>query len=401
MARGIVRGTEMKGKVMEMRTREAGGRTAKLAVAALSAGVLALALSTASAGMAEAATVTAEGEFGTCAWTLDSDGTLTIGPEEGETTGKLKEKNTNTADSSPWYDYRTSVEKCVFEEGVDGGTSIAYMFYGCTNMESIEGMDNVDASDVYRAGYAFYKCESLESIDFSTWDCSVEYLSWTFAYCTSLKTLDLSTWSTKNATRFDHTFYGCTNIEYIDFSSWRTSTVIDFGGMFNGCKNLRYMDISKWDMSSATYVGRMFKGCTGLRMVKVGSKYQNNNKNGGGYLPKPKTGKTTGSWVNKKGKKYKNPKNIPENKAATYTATFKNSTSINKAKVTLNRTKMSYTGKALKCGVKNVKLKGKKVKKSNYRVFYSKNIEKGTAKVVIVTKGKKYTGAIVKTFKIV
>lgn len=400
MARGIVRGTETKGDVMEMRAREAGGRAAKLAVAALVTAVLALALTFVSAGTAEAASTKAKGTFGTCSWTLSTNGTLTIGPKSGAETGKLKEANTNSKDSSPWYKYRTSIKKCVFEEGVDGGTSIAYMFYGCKNMKSIEGMDNVDASDVYRAGYAFYECKKLKSIDFSTWDCSVEYLNWTFAYCTSLKTLDLSTWSTKNATRFDHTFYGCKKLEYVDVSTWKTTKVFDFGGMFNGCKKLRYLDISSWSMKKAKYVGRMFKGCTSLRTVKVSKTYQNDNKNGGGYLPKPKNNGKTGWWVNGSGKKFKNPEKIPENKAAVYTATFKKGKSLNKAKVKLSKTKMSYTGKALKCGVKSVKANGKKLKKGrDYSIYYSSNVNKGTAKVVIVGKGK-YTGSVVKTFKI-
>ena len=380
-------------------TQKHANTLARIAALAALALALAAACTLMSAPQAQAA-VKASGTHGGCTWELTTGGTLTIAPADG-TSGTLPSAGTNKASARPWYKYRTSIKKAVFEEGVVTGSSMAYFFYGCTKLTTIEGMGNVDASGLQRLGYTFYKCKKLTSIDFSSWSPSVVYLNWTFAYCTSLTTIDLSTWKTKKAERFDHTFYGCSKLEYADLSTWKTSTVIDFGGMFNGCKKLCYLDISGWNMKSATYVGRFVANCTGLRTFKVGKGYRNYTKNGGGYLYKPKSSKLgTGWWVNGSGKKFTDPMKIPAKKKATYTATFKGSKSINNAKVTLKKTSMTYTGSALQCGVKSVKVGGKTLKKgTDYKVYYSQNVNTGTAKVVIVGCGK-YTGSVSKTFKI-
>lgn len=71
------------------------------------------------------------------------------------------------------------------------------------------------------------------------------------------------------------------------------------------------------------------------------------------------------------------------------------------AKVTLSDTKYIYTGKACKPSVAVYDTKGNKIDRSNYSVSYSNNKKIGTAKVTITFKGGKYTGKIVKSFKII
>ena len=63
--------------------------------------------------------------------------------------------------------------------------------------------------------------------------------------------------------------------------------------------------------------------------------------------------------------------------------------------VTLEKTSYEYTGKAIKPAVKVSGLS-----KKDYTVSYSNNIKTGMAKVTIKAKGDRYTGKIVKNFKI-
>ena len=71
------------------------------------------------------------------------------------------------------------------------------------------------------------------------------------------------------------------------------------------------------------------------------------------------------------------------------------------SKVTLSETVYIYNGKACRPSVTVYDTKGNKIDKSNYTVSYSSNKAIGSAKVTVTFKGGKYTGKIVKSFKIV
>lgn len=76
-------------------------------------------------------------------------------------------------------------------------------------------------------------------------------------------------------------------------------------------------------------------------------------------------------------------------------------TTIYKAsKISLAKTKYTYTGKAIKPAVTVKDSKGKKISAGNYTVSYSNNKKVGTATVTIKFKGNRYTGTVKKTFQI-
>ena len=59
------------------------------------------------------------GTSGTCEWTIDSDGLMTISPADGEETGTLLQLDKLCESSDvPWYKYRKSVTRVVIEEGI-------------------------------------------------------------------------------------------------------------------------------------------------------------------------------------------------------------------------------------------------------------------------------------------
>ncbi|MGN0162411.1 MAG: leucine-rich repeat domain-containing protein, partial [Candidatus Ornithomonoglobus sp.] len=101
---------------------------------------------------AEDAEIIAEGDCGAKAtWTLDSNGTLTIGGEGAMT-------NYSNATNVPWYSQRSEITSAIIEEGVTSVGGCA--FYECTSLSDVaipEGVTSVGS-------FAFYKCGSLTEV---------------------------------------------------------------------------------------------------------------------------------------------------------------------------------------------------------------------------------------------
>lgn len=79
-------------------------------------------------------------------WKFSPDaGVLTISPASGkENTGKMSNYTMSTYTSAPWFAFRNSLEKIIFETGV---TSIGnYSFYGYKNLKEVTINGNLDSS---------------------------------------------------------------------------------------------------------------------------------------------------------------------------------------------------------------------------------------------------------------
>ncbi|MCD8051500.1 MAG: leucine-rich repeat domain-containing protein, partial [Clostridiales bacterium] len=121
------------------------------------------------------------GEFGAnLYWTLDEDGTLTIGVIDGEESGSMDFEDVGDA---PWYEYVLNVKNVVIEEGVEGiGTGA---FYNCVNLESVD----IQADIAYIDRDAFCGCRSLGEITIPD---SVTYIGdWAFDSCYGLSSVTL------------------------------------------------------------------------------------------------------------------------------------------------------------------------------------------------------------------
>ena len=140
---------------------------------------------------------------GTCGadvqWELTNDGTLTI----------FGSGQMNSFDSgTPWYDYRTQIQKVVIEDGV---TSIGgYAFAQCTNLVDIEIPYSVN--DIRE--FSFIYCESLESIyippSVSTMGIGM------FAMCKSLKSIEVD----ERSTSFCSVNGALYSIDMISLGAW-------------------------------------------------------------------------------------------------------------------------------------------------------------------------------------
>nr|WP_288736696.1 hypothetical protein [uncultured Enorma sp.] len=113
------------------------GRALTLLVAV----VAALAIAWPTAAWADAV-AEGTGETGTWSWSLDADGTLTIGG-----TGIESDLNLHEA---PWYEHRENIVTVSFENGSTTGNSLVALFDSCTNLESIawNGLDTSAATNM-------------------------------------------------------------------------------------------------------------------------------------------------------------------------------------------------------------------------------------------------------------
>ena len=120
-------------------------------------------------------------------------------------------------------------------------TSIGSWFYNCQALETVEGLENLNTSNVQ---YAFSM----------------------FVNCVSLKVLDLSSWDMSKVTDIAEMFYNCSALTTIYSSgAWKCEASTD---MFTNCDALQgavKYDASKTDVSMAKHEGYFTKvGPTGL-----------------------------------------------------------------------------------------------------------------------------------------
>ncbi|MGN0393825.1 MAG: BspA family leucine-rich repeat surface protein [Coprococcus sp.] len=198
----------------------------------------------------------------------------------------------------PWYSQREVITSVSFANPVKP-TSIAYWFYGCKNLTSINS-DNLDTSNVTSMTYTFFCCSSLTDLDdlsgwetgnvkslyftfngcraltnvdgLSGWDTGnlIGSLYYTFTNCSALTNVDgLSGWKTGNVTELIYTFSGCSSLTNVDgLSGWETGSVTSLASTFNGCSSLTNVDgLSDWETGSVTSLASTFNGCSSLTNV--------------------------------------------------------------------------------------------------------------------------------------
>jgi surface protein len=146
-------------------------------------------------------------------------------------------------------DYYNKVQKAVIDESMQNApmTSMEKMFYGgfsmkplyLSKMTSIEGLENLNTSEV----------TSMQSM---------------FEGCQSLTELDLSTFNTANVTNTNCMFQSCTNLETLNIALFNIGKMEDMRYMFIGCSKLKTIYCnSDWSGSEAQS-DYMFSGCSKL-----------------------------------------------------------------------------------------------------------------------------------------
>ncbi len=203
------------------------------------------------------------GIWGTCEWTLD-DGILTIGGGIGGSCSK--------EDDSPWHKYYQDIKNIVITDKITFApeTKLVGLFRNFSELETIEGLANLDTSNVIDMNHMFSGFEKLESIDLSGFDTSkVTNMNGMFSDCHALNNLDVSMFNTSKVTDMSGMFGGSNKLTSLDVSGFDTSRVTNMSRMFSGCSELTLLDVSNFDTSKVTNMSKMFTDCRKLTSLDV------------------------------------------------------------------------------------------------------------------------------------
>lgn len=165
-----------------------------------------------------------------------------------------------------WYYKRMYVNKAVIDPSFAAfqPTSTARWFYNFAAMTTIEGLRNLNTSEVTTMTEMFRFCDKLNNLDLSSFDTSnVTDMSFMVCYCTSLSNLNVSGFNTSNVVDMQHMFHMSPATE-LDLRSFDTKNVTDMNTMFTSTQ-LRTIYVSdKWTTERVTHSTYMFAGSTNL-----------------------------------------------------------------------------------------------------------------------------------------
>ena len=180
-------------------------------------------------------------------------------------------------DESTYGGYHTTwgpgIESVVFDESFANCTTITSTrawFYGCNDLTTITGLENLKTDNVTDMCGMFYECGALTSLDVSGFNTqNVTGMSYMFYLCSGLTSLDLSGFNTSKVIDMGGMFHGCSGLTSLDVSGFNTSNVTMMANMFGGCSGLTSLDVSGFDTSKATNMAFMFSYCPGLTSLDL------------------------------------------------------------------------------------------------------------------------------------
>ncbi|EMF0049412.1 BspA family leucine-rich repeat surface protein, partial [Enterococcus hirae] len=205
------------------------------------------------------------GTWGTSPYTFDENtGVLTIGA--GELSG-YKE--------SPWNSKKVdakSIKKIVLSGKVvapeDSRRLFSYSYL--TNVTEIEGLSQLDTSNVTNMEYMFHGMRSVTSLDVSGFDTSnVTNMDAMFYSMSNVTSLDVSGFDTSKVTEMAFMFDSMSRLTSLDLNSFDTSKVTVMDSMFFGMQSLTSLDISGFDTSNIAYMGDMFRRMSSLTSLDL------------------------------------------------------------------------------------------------------------------------------------
>lgn len=153
-------------------------------------------------------------------------------------------------------------------------TSTHGWFAGFNQITEIQGIDNLNTSEVTDMGSMFAYCYSLSHLYLQDFDTSnVTNMERMFEQCSSIEELDLSSFNTSKVTNMSFMFYGCTLLADFSVNGFDTSKVEKFSGMFSGCTSLTKLNLMGWNTAKATNMEAMFSNNKNLQTILVGKNW--------------------------------------------------------------------------------------------------------------------------------
>lgn len=145
------------------------------------------------------------------------------------------------------------------------------LFYSLESMKTID-VSALDTSDIVNMKEMFYDCTAVENIvGLNTWDThNCESMDRTFYKLTSYTgSLDVSTFNTSKVKSMSSMFRGA--FSNINVSNFDTSNVTDMSNMFNACSAVTSLDLSSFTTGNVEKMEWMFWACGKLESVNLSS----------------------------------------------------------------------------------------------------------------------------------
>lgn len=118
------------------------------------------------------------------------------------------------------------------------------------DLSNISLSENITSLDLL-----FANNMKIKKIDVTGWDVSsVKSMSEMFYTCTSLEeVIGLDTWDTSSCESFRRMFYDCNNLTMCDVERWNIESLKDCGYMFKNCNKLA-LDLTSWNLSKVKHI---------------------------------------------------------------------------------------------------------------------------------------------------
>ena len=146
-----------------------------------------------------------------------------------------------------WYTDPTTLHVAsLYGDKISANEDSSYMFAECYSLSEIDGLRNLDTSNVKTMRGMFMHCISLTELDVSSFDTSnVRDMSYMFDTCTKIQKLDLSNFDTSKVEKLFGMFDWCVNLTDLDLSSFNP-TMVKYGDdtMFYQCdiQHIKYRE---------------------------------------------------------------------------------------------------------------------------------------------------------------
>ena len=200
-------------------------------------------------------------------------GTLTFYYDGKWTSRSGKTYDLNEGIAQPgWLEHKKDITTVVFDASFANvlPTTTFYWFNGLKNLTEVQGLSNLDTSEVTNMNGMFSGCSRLNSLDLSSFNTAkVTDMAGMFDGCSSLTSLNVNSFNTANVTGMSFMFCSCSMLTSLDLSSFNTAKVTDMFCMFTGCSSLTSLDLSHFNTACVTNMAGMFRNCKSLTNINV------------------------------------------------------------------------------------------------------------------------------------
>lgn len=250
---------------------------------------------------------------GSVSMTLDTDGTLHLSggsfkiPVSSKTVAAPTKAGKAPIDAKSWIATELTTQGTspdqVLKIKIDGRittgnvTDYGYLFAGLINLTNIDGLANLDISNVTNLRYLFQGDKRLQQVDFgqnnfswvqsfegmfydcsaltniagiSQWDTSrATNFAYMFSGASSLTSLPISAWHTDKVRMLNYTFANCSSLVSLGIAGWNTQSVVNLQGSFANDIGLKTLEVANWDTRLVENLDYAFKGLTNLTSLPV------------------------------------------------------------------------------------------------------------------------------------